>query len=382
MKKKVLKITISLGIIFLFLGLSVIMVNAQYVKIKEEELKNQFKGSETLDMLIFISPQYNLDSEVNTAINTYINALKQDISWDTKIIKIFEENNNYETIDIIIEKYYEKYKIKSCLMVGEDLDTPLAGDTDYMEKPSIIPWSTLGLTSSYEKSSQGIISSIYKMDICVSFLYPTSQDEYNTKKYNIISAFEKFSKNRNKEFFDEITVFESKDINSYSKNIYENINAYANLYYKENPDYSDLEESLKKHNSIYFIHGHSNPSGTTVNSHKKIWFSADEIENINAPFFGADGCYVSGWWSNKPDNNKLDSSINGIWYGSKVLTGKNVKVMVLGLLSQNGYEDSVSFVENVLPNLTSGKTLAESMIGSYFTGDFTIYGDPSFYFTV
>ena len=55
MKNKGLKITISLAIIFLFLGLSVIMVNAQYIKIKEERLKNQFKGSETLDMLIFIS---------------------------------------------------------------------------------------------------------------------------------------------------------------------------------------------------------------------------------------------------------------------------------------------------------------------------------------
>lgn len=380
MKNKVLKITISITIIFLFLGLSVIIVNAQFVKIKEEGLINQFKGSEDLDMLIFISPQYNLDNEINTAINAYMNVLKQDISWDCKIIKIFEEDNNYETIDLIIENYYETHKIKSCLMVGEDLDTPLAGDTDHMEKPSIVPWSTLGLTSAYEKSNQGIISNTYKMDICVSLLYPTSQDDYKTKKSHIISAFEKFSKERNKESFDEITVFESNDINSHSKEIYENIKTYSNLYYKENPNYSDLKDSLKKESSIYLIHGHSNPSGTTVNSFEKIWFSADEINDINTPFFGADGCYTSGWWSDKPDNNKLDLSVNGIWYGSKVLTSKNVKVMVLGLLSQNGYEESVSFIENVIPKLSSGKTLAESMIGQTFTGDFTIYGDPSFYF--
>jgi len=382
MKNKVLKITILFAIIFLFLGLSVIIVNAQYIKIKEEEFKYHFIGSETLDMLIFISPQYNSDIKIDTAINAYMNVLKQDISWDTKIIKIFEENNDNEEIDKIIENYYEKYKIKSCLMVGEDLDTPLAGDTDYMEKPSIIPWSTLGLTSAYEKSNQGIISSTYKMDICVTLLYPTSQDDYETKKYQIISAFEKFSKNRNKEYFDEITVFESKDINSHSKNIYENIKTHANLFYKENPNYSDLVESLKKHNSIYLIHGHSNPSGTTVNNYEKVWFSADKVDDINTPFFGADGCYVSGWWSENKDNNKLDESISGTWYGEKIFTSKHVKVMALGLLSQNGYEDSVSFIENVLPNLPSGKTLAESMIGFTFTGDFTIYGDPSFHFTV
>jgi len=69
---------------------------------------------------------------------------------------------------------------------------------------------------------------------------------------------------------------------------------------------------------MYFIHGHSNPAGTIINSKQKTWFSADNIEFINTPIFCADGCYVSGWWSNQKDNNKLDQSIKGTYYGSKI----------------------------------------------------------------
>jgi hypothetical protein len=382
MKNKVLKITFCLTIIFLFLGLSVIIVNANYIKNKDIVFKNLIKSPETFDMLIFVSPQYKEDLEIISAIKAYMSVLKRDIGWNSKIIKVSDENNDYKLIDFKIENFFSDYKIKACLMVGEDLDTPLAGDTDYMEKPSIVPWSTIGGTSSYKECDQGIISNCFKLDICISLIYPTNQEKYNTKKSKIISAFEKFSRNRDKNFLENINVFESSDINTYSKNIYMNLEKISILNYKENPSEMDSEKSFNVYNSMYFIHGHSNPSGTIINNYENTWFSAEEIDNINTPFFGADGCYTCGWWSDKLDNNKLDPSIKGTWYGEKILTSKHVKVMALGLLSQNGYEDPVSFIENVLPNLSEGKTLAESMIGQEFTGDFVVYGDPSFYFTI
>ena len=380
MKNKVLKTIISVFVILLFTGMTVIAVNAQLQNPDQPNIKSPSKASETLDMLVFIAPQYQNDIEINEAVNGYKQVLKQDVEWNVNIIGISEEENNYEIIDQIIEKHYQKHPIKACIMVGEDLDTALAGDSDYMEKPSIVPWFTIGGKEMYERTEKGIVSKSYKMDICISLLYPTSELDYKTKKQQIISAFEKFSKNRVSYSSSEITVFESSDINENSKVIYKEMNLYSNLNYLENPYLDDLEKSYEQFHSMYFIHGHSNPAGTCLNENTKLWFSAESIDDINTPLFCADGCYTSGWWSKQKDNNKLDPSITATWYGEKIFTSKYIKTMALGLLSQNGYQGTVSFIENTLPELTNGKTLAESMIGSYYTGDFILVGDPTLHY--
>ncbi len=82
------------------------------------------------------------------------------------------------------------------------------------------------------------------------------------------------------------------------------------------------------------------------------------------------------------DNNKLDGSIGANWYAAKIFTSTTIQVMALGLLSQNGFSTPVSFIENVMPELLNGKTLAESMIGDSTIGDTIIIGDPTFHFTI
>ena len=133
---------------------------------------------------------------------------------------------------------------------------------------------------------------------------------------------------------------------------------------------------------MYYVHGHSNPAGTDINADEGGWFSAENVDVIDTPFFAADGCYVGGWWSNQLDNNILDPSIDGIWYGSKIFSNEHVQVMVLGLLSQNGFSYSVSFIENAVPELVDGATLAESMIGNVYVGDnAVVFGDPTFHYS-
>jgi hypothetical protein len=56
--------------------------------------------------------------------------------------------------------------------------------------------------------------------------------------------------------------------------------------------------------------------------------------------------------------------------------------MALGLLSQNGFSTPVSFLENAFPELLTGITLAESMIGDTSIGDYIIIGDPTFHFNI
>ena len=176
-------------------------------------------------------------------------------------------------------------------MVGEDIDTALAGDSDYMEKPSTIPWTTLGGENAYEITNQGVVVKPYTTDIVISLLYPTHTLEYQTKKAHIISAFEKFS-TRSMYNLDNIYVSEASDINHYSKELYHQLSVYGTLIYNE--DSKNIYASLNKDYCMYFVHGHSNPSGTDIHKDETGWFSARNVDYLQTPFFGADGCYVNG----------------------------------------------------------------------------------------
>ncbi|MDH7506909.1 MAG: hypothetical protein QHH15_03875 [Candidatus Thermoplasmatota archaeon] len=378
MKNITKKIILILTIMFCTNYL-ITITNAKYINIINTTNTKVLKKIESPNLLIFISPQYKDDEDIINSVKKYITTVKNQVGWVSLIIKIQKENNNFEAIDEIIEQYYKNSTLKACIMVGEDISTALSGDSNYMETPSTVPWYTIGGKKSYETSKEAIVCKPYKIDVCVTLLYPAHVLSYSTKKSQIITVFEKFS-NRNKEPLTNAIVFESSEINSNSKALYKNINNYTNLFYKENPTQKELIESLEKNYSMYYIHGHSNPSGTIINDYEKIWFSAENLKELKTPFFAADGCYSSGWWSDQKDNNKLDFSVNDFWYGSKIFNSKNIQVMVLGLLSQNGYTYNVSFIENIIPDLAKGKTLAESMIGKTIVGNVNIFGDPTFSF--
>lgn len=334
-----------------------------------------------IQLLIILSPQYAHDSDIANALQLYTTAVQNDLHWISKIHLITSQENDYQTIDTIIEQYYQSSGIKACLMVGEDLDTAHAGYNDYLEQPSVIPWATTGGPSSYETTNNGILCKPYTINICISLLYPTHALPYETKKTDIITALTKFATQRHTSST-SMNVFESSDLSASSKQLYQHLSCYGPCTYQEDPTDIEIQQSLAQPYAIYMVHGHSTSAGTDVNAHVHTgWFSADNLDHLQAPVFCADGCYTGGWWSDQRDNNKLDPSCDATWYGSKIFTSSSINVMVLGLFSQNGFSTPMSFIENVLPKLLSGKTLAESMIGECSIGDTIIVGDPTFHFT-
>jgi len=340
-------------------------------------------SDEQPDLLIILSPQYESDTDINIAINSYITSVYSDLGWTSRIIAIQEDENTYQQIDNIIETNYNNHPAKACIMVGEDLNTALGGDCDYLEQLSTLPWSTIGGTTTYELTEQGIICKPTTLNICISLLYPTHDLSYEQKKSSIISAFHKFTTQRHTKNLNSIQVFESSNLNTNSKEIYQGLSDHETYSYTEDATNFDISASLTKPYTAFFVHGHSTPAGTDVNAQKNIgWFTAENLDTLQTPFFGADGCYAGGWWSNQQDNDKLDPSIDGSWYGSKIFTSTHIRVMALGLLSQNGFSTPVSFLENVFPELLTGITLAEAMVGDTCIGDFIIVGDPTFHFTI
>jgi hypothetical protein len=335
------------------------------------------------DLLIILSPQYSQDSQIIAAIHAYLAAVSNDLGWTARIIHIQENQNTYQQIDMIIEASNTNHTLKACLMVGEDLNTALGGDTDHLEQPSILPWETLGGSAAYETADQGIIAKPSTIQICISLLYPPQRLTYEQKKDSLIFAFQKFTTQRHQPLQDTIQVFESSSLNTYSRPLYQHLADYSPLIYIEDATPTELTDSLMNYSSAFFVHGHSNPSGTDITAQPNTgWFPAETLNTLQTPFFGADGCYVGGWWSIEKDNNQLDESIGTAWYGAAIFTSQAIQAMALGLLSQNGCSTPVSFLENAMPELLNGKTLAESMIGDTTIGDTIIIGDPTFHYTI
>ncbi len=335
------------------------------------------------DLLIILSPQYQDDTEILQAIQAYRIAVHNDLGWDVQIINIHENENTYQQIDTIIETSNNNHSVKACLMVGEDLNTALGGDTDHLEQPSTLPWATLGGNTTYETADQGIISKPTTTHICISLLYPPHDLSYEQKKASLLFAFHKFTTQRSQPIQNTIRVFESSELNTYSKPLYQHLNNYSALDYTEDATTAEMTDALSTSCTAFFIHGHSNPSGTDITAQKNTgWFLAETLNIIQTAFVGADGCYVAGWWSTQKDNNKLDGSIGTTWYAAKIFTSTTIQAMALGLLSQNGFPTPVSFLENAMPELLIGKTLAESMIGDTTIGDTIIIGDPTFHYTI
>ena len=139
MEKRIyLSITVF-GLLLVFIAVPILSAGTQSIPSYTPMI-----SAPNLEMIIFLSPQYADDINIQTSINSYIDAVQEDLGWTTQLISIDKDNNNYKLIDNIIENYYYLYHIKACIMVGEDINTALAGDSDYMEKPSTIPWLTLG----------------------------------------------------------------------------------------------------------------------------------------------------------------------------------------------------------------------------------------------
>ena len=67
---------------------------------------------------------------------------------------------------------------------------------------------------------------------------------------------------------------------------------------------------------------------------------------------------------------------------TRIFVNPYIRAMVLGGVALSGFSYPINFIENALPNHVKGQTLAESMIGKVYYGDFpTIVGDPTFHYT-
>jgi len=378
-KKQIFHLILTIMSVFLFLTMIAPPILSTNTNIQNNKFKiievitNTLQKPTQIDMLLFLSPQYQNDSEILFSINNYIATVKQDVNWTVKIIPILNKQNQYNTIDKIIEQHYYNDTIKACLMVGEDLNTASSGQYMNMEKPSIMPWATLGGNKSYETKNQHIISKTYTIDIFISLLYPNQYLSYETKKTQIINTFNTFSNQRKHTDKSSISILESRSKDTQSTDFYKTMFNQSTVQHMENPSKIKLAISTQKTHTMYFVRGHSNPSETILNEQENTRFTSKHLKSLNTPLFAADGCYVNGYWINQNNTNQKSS------YGNIVCENQNIHIMILGLISQK--EKSTQQTQNTINDILSGKTITSTFLNSTTMGDLVFYGDPTFHYS-
>jgi Txe/YoeB family toxin of Txe-Axe toxin-antitoxin module len=296
-------------------------------------------------------------------------------------------------------------------MVGEDINTALGVEYFGEEAPSAVPWATLekyymlrknegmscvdrdceitdnntgkiierfNLENGRILDSGSLPDQLKRLDILISFLYPTHELNYETRSQQIRLAFEKFSQNRTK-IYSKTSVMFTDTVKEKANQL---LNQYSNANYKEKPTMEELKSTLNGEYMLYFVAGHGAPNVTSPSEPDfSVFFGSEDLNSLNTPIFLASGCHTQSWWTNDSQNNgKLDSSINRDWFGSKIFSNPYLKVEILGIANQLD-KDLRSFVEIALPDLMAEKTLAESLVGKTLKIDNgIIYGDPAFHY--
>jgi len=377
-----------------------------------DESSGLCKVAERLDMLIFISPQYVADSQIQQAINKYIDAVKNDVGWNTKTINITPEINDFTKIDKIIEDYYSKSgaRLKGCVMVGEDINTALSAEAWGQEAPSITPWATndnytmirvpetMVITDDTDKTSETlkgwkVLGELKKVDVVISLLYPPHNLDYQTRAQQIRSVFEKFSENRNKIHQKETVIFvdpELKSAKELHQTLLDLLGGHSEIYSKEAPTEEEIAGTLNREYMLYVVDGHGTPSAVqTSPPPNRSDFYLTYLSSLNTPLFVAGGCYTGGWWTNDYScsdwwcNGQLDYSINENWFGAKIFTNSHLRVEVLGFPFQGGAESPQrNFIGMAISDLIQNKTLAESLKGDLLWNidSSIIYGDLTFHY--
>jgi len=361
---------------------------------------NPITKMETTELLVFISPQYANDNLIQSAVNNYLTAVKQDINWNSRIISLNNTTNSIGKIREVIKNDYNN-GLKAALMIGEDIKTALNSESGSQDAPSVVPWQELNQDISYAKfplsdttditfhtishnataieldnilsppvGTSVILGNVrtYQAEIFTSLLYPVNSDPYATKQAKIIKALNKFASNRKVSYGNEIEVFE--DSASHEGLDWDSFSKLGNIHYTKNCGNCMVNENNQY--KLFMARGHALPSLIQVGRN----MMASEVKNINTPFFTANGCYVKGWVTSidEPDGRLNLPNRTLEIFMEQIFDSNHLRIMMLGT------EGDVTNFAKFVDALNNGKTIAEAYTLDNNPMSSVFYGDPTFRF--
>lgn len=374
---------------------------------------------EKLNMLVIVSAKYAGVEELFPALENYQAAVKDDLGWHLKIIKI-SDSDGVGDIRKIIAAHYQKHSIRTVLFVGDGI--PLLSSNDYSyESPDISVYAELNepiATITYqeddllevesynprgiapETSAQEInllsqrphqiTNPFLNPEVAVSFIYPTSiSGNPPADAQDLIRLLNRFSQDRDKPYLKRSKVLIHPDLNA---DWTRPLGLTTELDLQIDSSDFDLHQSF----SYYFLIGHGSPSSIQTGGLKN--FLVNHLKSLNTPFFMGSGCSVSSWYRIGQNeygnfgNRKLDPPYPGtpVFFSSILPQSQHLRAAILSSLS--GARDFDAFFEA----LENGQTLAEAWLkisegfpqgretvyqeGRFMLNGLTLVGDPTFHF--
>lgn len=315
-------------------------------------------------LLILLSNQYSNDSDIDSAITTYSNAIAPE-GWETVVHKLSPSVTTFVAVDEIIEEI-DPY---ATLIIGEDTPMALRSETGGQEAPSLIPYYTKGLEDGYTIWNTGVIIQHWvPMDIPTFMVLPSHNDTYVTKKNQIINTLLKFASKRSfGEYGDRVLVmqdtaddFPSMDINT--------IRPIGDVIYYPDPSSTEVNSSLDGKYKSIVVGGHANPQYAMPGA---AFRNTTHAANVDTPFLFILGCFTEGWYC-KPCTAGVIDKPYGSWFGHSIIDNPDLCLYISGWMY---------FFEDVGIDLSQGKSIAEALKGKTVTGDaYTLFGDPTFHY--
>jgi len=340
------------------------------------------------DMLIFVSPRYADDKNLERAVLEYATAVREGpTQWRSHIIYLNQDSNHKEVIDQIIENEYKQTHIlKAVLVIGEDTEVYLGHTLDGQEAPLPDIWAD----TNGEITSEGYFTPVwggplekydprvakwarFTPEVGVSFLFQSEDVALETKKRQLAMTLRKFASNQTTTYNGSVQfvgdpTLEYRDFKDQTEAA---LLLGGTFVYVPNPKMKDL--ALNDPHLFYFAFGHGNPYSISVDNTCELIcaFFDHHLARLNSPIFVGSGCFVGGWnTSVEQSNNDILDVPTGWFLGSSLLTNPTLRVSILGLYNETA-------LPQIIERLANGKTVAEALLVKRLVGDIVIYGDPT-----
>jgi len=381
---------------------------------------------DTVDMIVLVSPQYSADNNILEALNNYGVVIKNDINWNTELVRLTVENNSVGKIRDIIKQYYLNSNTKAVLIIGEDISMAQSNEFSDIDLPTTIVWQNLKneiecnvyiLNNSYpgfwqpkdfgkyenkptiypNSTAQEIDNllnlddptiSIRPMDlwvaskpavrpdVFVSLLFPLNGLSYEQKALSIINTLNKFSNNRESvSNSGETLIYVHEDVVNYLDQSFRNLGTST---YSENCVQCNID--LSKSYSALILNGHADPAVIYYSSNAGGHLFVKDLLSLHTPFLLAQGCNIGGWFSAHNPNGYIDRpeySVNDYkMFMELVMNENDLRIVMLGSDDISGnYSEFVNY-------LNSGRTIAEAYLSGNRTLRHLFYGDPTFHYNI
>ncbi len=311
-------------------------------------------------LLIFVSPQYQMDDFIQESIQNYQQAIYHQPGWSSQVIKLTNETNQVAYIDNIIEENALQYNLSAVLLIGEDTALPIKTTYQNIQKPQLNIYSTLNTSEHTHRT------------ICVSILYPNPTDSYQQKQTQLVNTINRFVQNRILTLTGTSTIIEQSTLSEYSKDDYKTLSTTIPADYQQDSTANQFYSLLKTHQDIICLHGHGQPHSIMLNSSTNLKISSDIISSIPTSIIAIDGCYTDGIYIDPQNSNTP--------FISSICTSSTLHIGFFGLLSQQTQTNQNNVINSILSKITTNKTISEAINQANISFDFVFSGDPTVVF--